>query len=198
MQEQVGPKPLWRTTMTASNNDGTLAGSPTRRRAMAGMAVALGSLAAVPVLLGKPQQTMSEAPSTGAEALPTYLHQEIEIKATAQRVYDALLDSKQFAAFTGLPAEISREAGGAFSFIWRLDRWPQCGTDSEQAHRPGVAARALESWTVFHCQNRTQRTSGADSHHSRSQRLSRRRLPPPQLRMDRALLGAAEEVSGLS
>jgi len=106
--------------MTASNNAGTLASSPTRRNAMTGIAVAFGSLAAVPVLLGTPQQTMSEAPSTGAEALLTYLHQEIEIKATAQRVYDALLDAKQFAAFTGLPAEVSRDAGGAFSLFGGL------------------------------------------------------------------------------
>jgi len=106
--------------MNVSNNVGMLVSSPTRRQAMAGLAVAVGSLAVVPVLLGKPLQPMSEAPSTGAEALLTYLHQEIETKAAPQRIYDALLDSKQFAAFTGAPADINREAGGAFSLFGGL------------------------------------------------------------------------------
>ena len=43
------------------------------------------------------------------------IHQEIVIAASPQRVYSALTDSQQFSALTGVPAEISREAGGAFS-----------------------------------------------------------------------------------
>ena len=43
------------------------------------------------------------------------IHQEIVIAASPQRVYSALTDSKQFSAFTGASAEISNEAGGAFS-----------------------------------------------------------------------------------
>ena len=44
------------------------------------------------------------------------IHQEIVFKASPERVYGALTDAKQFSAFTGgAPAEISREAGGAFS-----------------------------------------------------------------------------------
>jgi len=43
------------------------------------------------------------------------IHQEIVIAASPQRVYSALTDSQQFSALTGAPAEISREAGGAFS-----------------------------------------------------------------------------------
>ncbi len=47
---------------------------------------------------------------------PTHtIHQEIEIAAPPARVYEALIDSAQHAEFTGAPAEISREAGGAFS-----------------------------------------------------------------------------------
>jgi len=42
------------------------------------------------------------------------IHQEIEFKTNPQRVYDALLDAKQFSAFSGAPAEIDRQAGGAF------------------------------------------------------------------------------------
>ena len=43
------------------------------------------------------------------------IQQEIVFKASPKRVYDALLDSKQFSEFTGAPAEINREPGGAFS-----------------------------------------------------------------------------------
>jgi activator of HSP90 ATPase len=47
----------------------------------------------------------------------TFLHQEVEFNASAQRLYDILLDSKQFAAFSGDSAEISPEVGGSFSMF---------------------------------------------------------------------------------
>jgi len=44
------------------------------------------------------------------------IHQEVVVKAPAQRVYQALTDAAQFSAFTGgAPAEISKEPGGSFS-----------------------------------------------------------------------------------
>jgi len=86
-----------------------------RRRMIAGLALAVGSLVAGPRAFAKSRRTMAEGQSTGVEGLLTYLHQEVDFKATPQRVYDALLDAKQFAAFTGMPAEINRDAGGAFS-----------------------------------------------------------------------------------
>jgi len=43
------------------------------------------------------------------------IHQEVDIAASPQGVYEALTDPKQFSAFTGAPAEIDRQAGGAFS-----------------------------------------------------------------------------------
>jgi activator of HSP90 ATPase len=43
------------------------------------------------------------------------IHQEITFNASPGRVYDALLDSKAFSAFTGRAAEIDRNPGGAFS-----------------------------------------------------------------------------------
>jgi activator of HSP90 ATPase len=89
--------------------------TPTRRQLMIGAAIVGGSFATGS--LHAQAQQMSEAQSTGTEGLLTYLHQEIEIKATPQRIYDALLDSKQFSTFTGMPAEISREAGGVFSMF---------------------------------------------------------------------------------
>ncbi|HLY63502.1 MAG TPA: SRPBCC domain-containing protein [Terriglobia bacterium] len=101
--------------MSQENHASSPANVATRRQAIAAVAAALGGLAAGPPAGGQSQQNMSEAQSTGMEGLLTYLHQEVEIKASAQRIYDALLDAKQFASFSGLPAEIYREAGGAFS-----------------------------------------------------------------------------------
>ena len=45
------------------------------------------------------------------------IHQEIDFKAPPHRVYEALLDARQFTAFSGLPAKINREAGGTFSLF---------------------------------------------------------------------------------
>ena len=93
----------------------------TRRQVISGVAVAFGALAAGSVVLGKtpPQdmksQDMKEAPSTAANAARTSLHQEVDFKASPQRIYEILLDAKQFAAFTGMTAEIDPKAGGAFS-----------------------------------------------------------------------------------
>ena len=73
------------------------------------------------------------------------IHQEVDFTASPQRVYDALLDAKQFTALSGRPAEINREAGGAFSLFgghiigrnvelvpnqrivqaWRVVTWPE-------------------------------------------------------------------------
>jgi activator of HSP90 ATPase len=89
--------------------------TPTRRQLMISAAIVTGSFATGG--FHAQAQQMAEAQSTGTEGLLTYLHQEIEIKATPQRIYDALLDSKQFSTFTGMPAEISREAGGVFSMF---------------------------------------------------------------------------------
>jgi activator of HSP90 ATPase len=101
--------------MKERKNDSALATMPTRRQLIAGAAIAFGGLAAGSRLWAAVQQKMAEGQSTGTEGLLTYLHQENVFPASPQRIYDALLDSKQFAAFTGMPAEINREAGGAFS-----------------------------------------------------------------------------------
>jgi activator of HSP90 ATPase len=75
---------------------------------------------------------------------PTPIHQEIDYKASPQRIYEALLDSKQFAAFTASPAKIRAVEGGACSLFggrvvarnielfpnqrivqaWRVAEWP--------------------------------------------------------------------------
>jgi activator of HSP90 ATPase len=74
------------------------------------------------------------------------IHREVDFKASPQRLYEALLDAKQFSAFSGgAVAEMEREAGGAFSCFggmitgrnielvpnrrivqaWRVKIWPE-------------------------------------------------------------------------
>jgi activator of HSP90 ATPase len=73
------------------------------------------------------------------------IHQEIDFNTSPQLLYEALLDTNQFTAFSGRPAEINREVGGAFSLFaghiigrnvellpnhrivqaWRVVTWPE-------------------------------------------------------------------------
>jgi activator of HSP90 ATPase len=73
------------------------------------------------------------------------IHQEIDFNASPKQLYEALLDGKQFTEFSGRPAEINREVGGAFSLFkghivgrnlelvpnqrivqaWRVVTWPE-------------------------------------------------------------------------
>jgi activator of HSP90 ATPase len=95
-------------------------GASTRRQIIAGIAAALGGFAASRYVWAQAQQQQNtiEAPSTAANQARTSLHQDIELKASPQRIYEILLDSKQFAAFTGMPpASIDAAAGGAFSMF---------------------------------------------------------------------------------
>jgi activator of HSP90 ATPase len=50
----------------------------------------------------------------------THIHQEVDFKASPARIYEALLDGKQFSAFTGRPAEIKPEAGGSVKLFGGL------------------------------------------------------------------------------
>ena len=93
----------------------------TRRQLLDGGAIALGGLALAAGLAqtraASGQEGMAKAPSSEANKLRTTIHQEVEFHAAPPRIYEALLDSKQFAAFTGMPAEIQREVGGAISMF---------------------------------------------------------------------------------
>lgn len=55
----------------------------------------------------------AQEPSAKSETI----HEDLEFPVAPHRVYEALLDSKQFTAFSGVPAEINRQAGGAFSLF---------------------------------------------------------------------------------
>jgi activator of HSP90 ATPase len=107
----------------------------TRRRVL-GTSLALGS----GLVFGRADKAIA-----AAQACPDRVtDQEVELNTTPQRVYQTLLDSKRFAALTGVPAEIAREAGGAFKLFgdqvtgrnlelipnrrivqaWRVEAWP--------------------------------------------------------------------------
>jgi activator of HSP90 ATPase len=63
---------------------------------------------------------MQQLPPASPGDPRTSLHQEVELAATASRIEGALLDAKQFAAFTGLAATIDAHEGGAFSLFGGL------------------------------------------------------------------------------
>jgi activator of HSP90 ATPase len=89
----------------------------TRRQMITRAAAILGSLAAGSKMLGQNTPAKAEQPDNGPDSTRTSLHQEIDLPANPQRIYEALLDSKQFSAFTGESAEIGREEGNAFSMF---------------------------------------------------------------------------------
>ena len=47
----------------------------------------------------------------------TTIHQEIDFTVTPARIYEILLDAKQFAAFTKQPAEVQPQPGAAFKLF---------------------------------------------------------------------------------
>jgi activator of HSP90 ATPase len=99
-----------------------LAKEPTRRQAIAGVAIALGGLA-----LGSTEAWAGT--EDGISRTAESIHQEPVFTASRKRVYDALTNAKQFDKVIQLsgvmqamhlpdkPAEISREVGGAFALF---------------------------------------------------------------------------------
>src|ERR1700691_5559775 len=47
----------------------------------------------------------------------TAIHQEVDFKTVPARIYEVLLDAKQFSAFTKNTAEIQPQPGGAFKLF---------------------------------------------------------------------------------
>lgn len=88
----------------------------TRRQAIAAIA---GAIAATPLAHAQ-QPTLAEKPSAEANKARTTIHYELEFKPGPQRLYEAILDQKQFTAFSGLPATIDPNPGGAFSMFGGL------------------------------------------------------------------------------
>jgi activator of HSP90 ATPase len=89
----------------------------TRRQALAAFAaITVASLTRAQAQ----QPEMAEKPATPANKARTTIHYEIDFKPSPQRLYQAILDQKQFAAFSGLPATIDPTPGGAFSMFGGL------------------------------------------------------------------------------
>jgi activator of HSP90 ATPase len=114
----------------------------TTHKALA-LAFTLGAVVAAHGLAA--QKAATAQTLTGAQLKSVTIHQEVDFAATPHRLYEALLDTKQFSAFSGRPAEINREVGGAFSIFgghivgrnlelvpnqrivqaWRVVTWPE-------------------------------------------------------------------------
>jgi uncharacterized protein YndB with AHSA1/START domain len=161
IQPQPDPRENRRNIMSESTKPPAAATTRTRRQAVAGIAVGLVSCART-LAQGQPSSTTPNSKRTS-------LHQEVDFKTTPQRIYAALLSSKDFAAFTGAPAEIDPKPGGAFSLFGGM----VVGRNVELVPNQ----RIVQAWRVV-----------ADW-------LRRRRFRPPQRRMALPLLGPAQGIS---
>jgi activator of HSP90 ATPase len=90
-----------------------------RRKALTALICTLGvlSISSEGSANGAQSQGMKETPVSPANEARTSLHQEMDYKARAQRIYEILLHAKQFAAFTGMAADIDAKPGDAFSLF---------------------------------------------------------------------------------
>ncbi len=89
-----------------------------RRRALTAIAATMATAALTRSGAQEPSApapSMAQKPSTGAHQSLTAIHYEIDFHPSPQRLYEAILDPKQFAAFSGMPATIDPTPGGAFS-----------------------------------------------------------------------------------
>jgi activator of HSP90 ATPase len=103
--------------MNIKKNRGAWPNAVSRRQAVAGILAAFGGLAFGSKVMGDTPGSMVEAPASKENQMRTSIHQDVAFKASPQRIYGALLDSKQFTAFTGMPAEIDPTEGGAFTLF---------------------------------------------------------------------------------
>jgi activator of HSP90 ATPase len=90
--------------------------NPTRRHALSVIAASAATFAASPLARSQ-QPATAEKPVTLAHQSLTAIHYEIDFHPRPQRLYEAILDQKQFAAFSGLPATIDPTPGGTFSLF---------------------------------------------------------------------------------
>ena len=126
---------------------------PTRRKAIFAAAMTVGALVVGGTSVRAAQETMKKVAGTPGSEKLTALHQEIPIKAAPQRIYEALLDSKKFAAFSGAPAEIDAKEGGAFAMFGWADPGTKRGTRGQSANRSSLAAHALGRRLLLYRQN---------------------------------------------
>jgi activator of HSP90 ATPase len=120
-----------------------IADAVSRRQIIAGSALWLGSAGVAATSTGMQEASVHTSKATTAAKA---IHQEESFKASPARIYEALLNAKQFSTFSGgRPAEIDRKVGGAFSLFsghivgrnlelvpnrrivqaWRAVAWPE-------------------------------------------------------------------------
>ena len=165
-----------------------LAGARSRRQMIFGSAIGLAGLAiSRDYTYGQSASGQSER---SKEITTTRaIHQEEDFKASAQRIYEALLDSKQFTAFSGDlgGAEIDPKVGGAFSLFgghivgrslelipnrrivqaWRVVPWPE-GVYSIarfELKEQGSATRVVFDHTGFPADEAEHLASGWHEHY---------------------------------
>jgi activator of HSP90 ATPase len=93
-------------------NSNEITGGLMRRRLF------LGSLFGTAVAAASARAAADKAaPDKTKTASLTALREETDFAAPPHRVYEALLDEKQFASFTGAPAKINRSEGGTLSLF---------------------------------------------------------------------------------
>ncbi len=189
-----------RTNSATPVNPSTTNASPvdasTRRQALARVAFTLGSLAASSAW-AQTTLPMKEVPASAANQDRTSLHQEIDYKTTPLRIYEALLDSKQFATFYWHARRYRPESGRGIFHVRRIGRWPQCRTDSPSEAGAGVASHALGRGRLLHSQVRHENAAVRNPRRSRSHRLSARRVRRFRCWLVQPLLESAQEISGV-
>jgi len=92
-----------------------LSSNRTRRQLLAGVAITVGGLATGIRLFAQPP-AIQQTPAAPSDKR-TSLQNIVPMKASPQRIYATLLDAKQFAVFSGMPAEIDPKEGGAFTLF---------------------------------------------------------------------------------
>ena len=93
----------------------------TRRHAAGVLVGALGAAAAGSLSWAQTApQPKEEAPCASPNQTRTAIHYDLDFKASPERFYEAILDEKQFAAFSGMAAAIDRAPGGAFKMFGAL------------------------------------------------------------------------------
>jgi hypothetical protein len=105
--------------MRESGTEGEVYSAMTRRR-MIGTVSALAGLSTVFGTQAVAAQEMKEVPAKSANTKRTSLHQEVDLPTAPDRIYHLLLDSKQFAELSGMPAEIEAMAGGSFAMFGKV------------------------------------------------------------------------------
>jgi activator of HSP90 ATPase len=88
----------------------------TRRDFSARLAACIPALVLARTAAASPATAAGPASDQEISHTAEAIHQEVAFKASPKRVFEAIMDDKQFSKRSGdLPAQISREAGGAFS-----------------------------------------------------------------------------------